>query len=317
MATSSQAPALEALLRRVPGVTFVSSKPLGKANRINDFGVSYKIRNVAGDIIQRRKPCTIGRPTVEDCLRAILDELSEELGPHAVPKLPSSHEPDEEGEREDYTADELNWLAEWCDSHPTPETISKAEASEALRLERAKRGRSAFGMLKESQLLLALERSSRNAVERAKARLSNVQERLSEYHNLSKRQRTDEDWQRRPYASYDLETWRRLEGEMWSRRRKPLSDKPGRLKMPRGERDGALHHWRRGLVGAVCDWAEGSKEDAVTLILALIKELGLRVSSKCDIDVGHVECRKHNQCILTFDMCKLAFSGGIPLAFRA
>lgn len=70
-----------------------------------------------------------------------------------------------------------------------------------------------------------------------------------------------------------------MEGEIWKRRRKEISaDKPGRTqeqRFPRGERDGPLHHWRRGLVGAVQDWADGSKADAATLVFMLIEELDL------------------------------------------
>ena len=37
-----------------------------------------------------------------------------------------------------------------------------------------------------------------------------------------------------------------------------------------------MHHWRRGMVGAVLDWAEGSEADAATLVLMLIEELELQ-----------------------------------------
>ena len=85
----------------------------------------------------------------------------------------------------------------------------------------------------------------------------------------------------RPYDAYTEQEWQRQESWLWSRRREPLhADKAGRApeQMPRGRSDGPLHHWRRGLVGAVQDWAEGSKADAATLVLSLIKELELEVS---------------------------------------
>ena len=94
-----------------------------------------------------------------------------------------------------------------------------------------------------------------------------------------KRQKTGEGL--RPYDGYTEQDWQRQESWLWSRRREPLqADKAGRKpeKMPRGHSDGPLHHWRRGLVGAVQDWAEGSKADAATLVLSLIKELELEVS---------------------------------------
>ena len=89
------------------------------------------------------------------------------------------------------------------------------------------------------------------------------------------------DWRSRPYGDYDtVDTWVKREGEIWNRRRVELvADKPARepAKLPRGARDGPLHHWRRGLVGAVRDWAEGSEADAANIIFSLIDELGLQV----------------------------------------
>jgi hypothetical protein len=37
-----------------------------------------------------------------------------------------------------------------------------------------------------------------------------------------------------------------------------------------------MHHWRRGVVGAVLDWAEGSEADAAMLVFMLIEELKLQ-----------------------------------------
>ena len=34
--------------------------------------------------------------------------------------------------------------------------------------------------------------------------------------------------------------------------------------------EGALEHWRRGLVGAVQDWAAGSLDNVVTLLVRLV-----------------------------------------------
>ena len=45
--------------------------------------------------------------------------------------------------------------------------------------------------------------------------------------------------------------------------------------IPRGK-DGPLHHWRRGLVGAVQDWAVGSKANAVKIVAALVTHLELQ-----------------------------------------
>lgn len=92
------------------------------------------------------------------------------------------------------------------------------------------------------------------------------------------------------------EYWHKWEPQMWTSLEKQayvrravvlLPDAPARApdKLPRGERDGFLHHPRRGLVGAVRDWAEGSQADAAKMVFSLIRELELEVrrvlSSRC------------------------------------
>lgn len=65
--------------------------------------------------------------------------------------------------------------------------------------------------------------------------------------------------------------------------------------MPRGK-EGVLHHWRLGLVGAVKYWAEGSKADASACIIGLIRELGLSDSIKSSLfkeEMHANEVRKH------------------------
>lgn len=61
------------------------------------------------------------------------------------------------------------------------------------------------------------------------------------------------DFSHRPYLSYNLSKYMELESKAWARRRVELSEKPARKAedRPRGDRDGPLDHWRRGLVGAV------------------------------------------------------------------
>ena len=78
----------------------------------------------------------------------------------------------------------------------------------------------------------------------------------------------------RPFDSYSLRDWRRIEHQNWARRRVPLSaKKPARSsdQFRRGEY-GPMHHWRRGLVGALQDRAVcnnirlGSRIDQAALI---------------------------------------------------
>ena len=79
----------------------------------------------------------------------------------------------------------------------------------------------------------------------------------------------DEHWE-----LYSLNTWRKLETEVQQRRL--LQPRRG-VEMPprrRGAR-GPLEHWRRGLVGCLQDWAEGSLEMVIFLITRLIEHFGI------------------------------------------
>ena len=120
---------LEAMLRQVPGVTFVSTKPTEKDSRKrkpNHFGVSYKVRLASGEVLPRRMPCTEPdapnpRPTLADALRAAIKSACTELGVEMASVLePTMAAPAEE----EATAAELEWLADWCESHAAPETIT-------------------------------------------------------------------------------------------------------------------------------------------------------------------------------------------------
>ena len=82
------------------------------------------------------------------------------------------------------------------------------------------------------------------------------------------------------WHDWSLPQWKGLENQVYKRRARELSaESPGRAanNLPRGDANGYLHHPRRGLVGAVQDWAEGSSADAATMVFALVKELELEV----------------------------------------
>ena len=59
--------------------------------------------------------------------------------------------------------------------------------------------------------------------------------------------------------------------------------------LPRTGENGALQHWRRGLVGCVQDWAGGSLDNVVQLLMRLIAHFGVedKISSElvgvCDL----------------------------------
>ena len=103
------------------------------------------------------------------------------------------------------------------------------------------------------------------------AELSAVQERETAEAALrgmraTKRQRTADAAQVEAGAADATETWtvsrwRKHETEAQKRRAVPIDDSNvAELFPPRGdETRGWRRHWRRGLVGTLCDWAEGSR----------------------------------------------------------
>jgi len=55
----------------------------------------------------------------------------------------------------------------------------------------------------------------------------------------------------------------------------PITEDAEHVEMQRGETKGYMHHPRRGLIGAVQDWARGSKANVVKILLGLIKWFGV------------------------------------------
>ena len=103
------------------------------------------------------------------------------------------------------------------------------------------------------------------------------------------------------YIDYDLEAWRRTTGQLMWRRAKPICAGAEAV-LPRNGVDGALHHWRRGLVGAVQDWANGSKANVVWLLLRLMEHFDVkeemhvqligvvRINAPCITSISHSHC---------------------------
>jgi len=157
------------------------------------------------------------------------------------------------------TEEEKEWLAAWCDEQPEPAYVTLEDAAAALTAHRASSDASAFAILTEAQLLRARYRATEIKIAKAIAERERLRALIPE-EQPQKRQRRREE--ARPYDEYTLQEFLRQESWLWARRSVELSDEaPARLpsELPRGERDGPLQHWRRGLVGAVQDWAEGSK----------------------------------------------------------
>ena len=80
------------------------------------------------------------------------------------------------------------------------------------------------------------------------------------------------------YKDYNLVTFQREESkEMWRRsivprRRQSGEEQPSR---PRTGSSGALEHWRRGLIGAVQSWANGSLDNVIWLIVKLMDHFNI------------------------------------------
>lgn len=75
------------------------------------------------------------------------------------------------------------------------------------------------------------------------------------------------------WESWSLSTWRRLEANTQSRRSVEIKDDhetEASALPPRGDDTrGWRGHWRRGLIGGVQDWAEGSRSNAAYMLAAL------------------------------------------------
>ena len=76
-------------------------------------------------------------------------------------------------------------------------------------------------------------------------------------------------------ATWDLKQWRDQEDEEQKRRDVKIGAAAGHEAgqeplAPRTGKDGYLHHWRRGLLGAVRSWARGVKAHVVTMVMGLI-----------------------------------------------
>ena len=75
------------------------------------------------------------------------------------------------------------------------------------------------------------------------------------------------------YKDYNLVNFMREESkEMWRRSKVPRRVQSGEEQppWPRTGSSGALEHWRRGLIGAVQSWANGSLDNVIWLFVKLM-----------------------------------------------
>ena len=171
---------LLAAMSSLPGVSCVDDKPTGRGKLPNDHGVRWKLNGKLD-----RCACTVAtgaRPTLMHAIEGALAKLREALGADVVDQAVR--------DASAYSTEELAWLAEWCEEHPEPETITTQMADEALQQHRAAAagqstsnallqqlqprataGREATAVLQEAQLLRAQHSAAQRGVEKAKARL--------------------------------------------------------------------------------------------------------------------------------------------------
>ena len=166
---------LLAAMSSLPGVSCVDDKPTGRGKLPNDHGVRWKLNGKLD-----RCACTVAtgaRPTLMHAIEGALAKLREALGADVVDQAVR--------DASAYSTEELAWLAEWCEEHPEPETITTQMADEALQQHRAAAagqstsnallqqlqprataGREATAALQEAQLLRAQHSAAQRGVEK-------------------------------------------------------------------------------------------------------------------------------------------------------
>ena len=78
-----------------------------------------------------------------------------------------------------------------------------------------------------------------------------------------------------PVRQWGLGTYRTQEKWAEVRRAVPITEGAKQVEMRRGDERGYMHHPRRGLIGAVQDWAAGSRANVVKIMLRLIRWFGV------------------------------------------
>ena len=134
-AASQEAAALLEQLCSLPGVSGVNAKPVSTADKLNHFGVSYKLRIVGGDRKSKRSAVTEpdgDRPTFIAAVKQAINSTTAELREHGVEVRTVQCDADQPP-----TEEELHWLAEWVDEQLAPEAVTLEQASAALAARRS------------------------------------------------------------------------------------------------------------------------------------------------------------------------------------
>jgi hypothetical protein len=272
-----------AVLKATPGCTGAGESPYN-GPELNKMDVHVRVdgkmirRSGSAEFDTKLKMALHVRGRVEGMVGKAVVALAEEQLVSGGGGSSSSTQPEPH-----VTEAEMAWLAAWMDQQSDPSAITHADAETALMQHRAQQaGKATLSRLKEAQVQLAKVRAAELRLARAQRDLDQAKAAMPAVEPQPKRARSGEPRQPRPYDEWKdpLSEFTRQEGMLWTRRRIQLSEGvAARLpeEMPRGQEDGPMYHWRRGLVFAVQDWAEGSKADAAKLVFALITELKLEV----------------------------------------
>ena len=171
-------------------------------------------------------------------------------------------------------AAELNHLKAAAEAAQQQATAAEQRAEEARRAEEV--AAAPFVALtraaEEEELLLASAAAA-------------VQAALDELQPQAKQQRTDEE----EAEPKDSKKWSRttfVQQETAAQTRRAVRVRDDAPQLPiQGGSQGALMHPRRGLVGAVHDWARGSRANVVKLVLRLVKFFGIEDDVRGKLDV--------------------------------
>lgn len=287
-----------AVLRAVDGVVSARAYERQRRQPLNSSMVKVRLSGTEDPIVVH---CSAGVPTLAIAVQRMAAKVAAALGSDAVAEGRRRCESAREAEAAaaggaatgpGSSAQQANAFAHMQRVFQLEKDLCRANA----RVRDADGGlRSALLRVKEEQLAVKLARERLSEAEAAakistqalsleKAAAMEIRSALEALR--SKRQRIDEpaaadaeqvEPQAAPHFSkfkdYTFLTYRREEvKEAWRRAVIPsrLGDGVELLSQPRLGVGGALHHWRRGLVGAFQSWAAGCLEHVIFLVVKII-----------------------------------------------
>lgn len=286
----------KALLEAIPLVSRVRLFPEdGVPTTWNEMGVQLNLPAEFVPKVSRRRPiihCSREKPTHLDVLRAMWSKLqheyTEELSAAAKALKVRTAHPSSVAQK---PCDAFNRLYIAGLAHQgllkatkeaealAVECLAAEQTATAARIEAERKAEEARTKLRAFEPKGVGQCRKRKTTATSKSDDESHEEQVVS--NAPTQCQEDDARERPKYcAQWTKKQWRREETYIWRRRQVELSKLvPSRLptNLPRGKKNGPLDHERRGLIGALQDWAEGSEQDAIRLLCALIKRLGLQV----------------------------------------